>query len=1052
MVTPSRQKIDLLEASEQFDADWYRRMNREVDVLMIDPALHYLIYGHRTGRDPGPNFSTTFARLAWQLKDTHEPLDWLNSMKLKTGRTPDPQRGRVLEAAAAVAQTGDHERAIALATRYLPDDLAYTAEILRCNAAGRRGDDAAWLQHLNGYLGHFGVAPVRLATGAGPRFMRLAPSDLPAVTGGPLVSIIMPAWNAAATIEHAAGSILGQSWRNIELLIVDDRSDDDTWAIIQAIAARDDRVRAIRNTVNVGPYVSKNIALRAARGEWLTGHDADDWALPDRIERHVRAAGHRGLAASVTDMVRVRNTGQITHLNGITTFCFDGVARRASISCMFDAQTLRGDLGFWDSVRYGGDSEMIARTQALLGDRFAFVHDIGMICLNHETSLTNSATSGVGDIGMAPSRVAYKKCWKDLYVEGMDPALAYLPFPQQRGRHSAPEEMVVPLADILANLDAQAAVPVTELRPLSAGPGEQAQKKRPHVQAAPGAPQAPATTSPSASMSERLKRFRFRRADRKPFRILARGDCTSFRSVGLNKDLFPDGVEFVQAQKSPFIMLNEAAAGLTVTHEALRALSDVSLMPGALSRHYLGQADREILTVAEADLIMLDSWADMNFELWRSRQHGWTLWAHPKYLRDPNDFHTNYYKIGRQTLAQSLDQAEQLVAILRKSNPDIPVLIMNQQTDYYPKMDARREYYQFGVELARRIPNAWFGGVIPRADLETADMDSCGPGNTLHFKGPTYRRMLMNALAEGMIDRFGPETWQPREMEMTAEPATDETRAAEGNAAAATEAQQTAVAFSLDNPERVAYPIRQVVIPPEAVTTLSNYVQTIPGSGPTRWTPVVIEVTPGGYDDWERAINKRYSRVRMKRKSEKAGHAVDLFNFRLHIPDVHEIHHSAEARSGGKMRGNYLKSIEEMGGAPTEYLAPLQPVDPLYWAQCFGVFRPAPGHRQGEVTVDRQLVSYISARRMGDILLYSQLMGHDRYLAEGVMYHAHFHLVHHAMESGDPLFDGVRFIMYGGIGNGNAGLWQWKRTAGFIPMQLVTFPWDDAGRDRREQA
>lgn len=452
MVTPNRQNINLLETSEQFDADWYRQMNREVDLLMIEPALHYLIYGHRTGRDPGPDFSTTFVRQAWRLKNGQEPISWLSAKKRKAGHIPDPHRTRILSAAAAVARTGDHDRAIALAKQYLPHDLAYTVEALQCNAAVRRGDDAAWLQHLNGYLGHFGVAPVRLSSGAGSRFTRLASSDLRPVTGGPLVSIIMPAWNAAVTIEHAAASILNQTWRNLELLIVEDRSDDDTWSVIQGIAARDGRVRAIRNRVNVGPYVSKNIALGRAQGAWVTGQDADDWALPDRIERHLKAAQDRGLDASVTDMLRVRHNGQITHLKGITTFCFDGVARRASISCLFNAETLRNNLGFWDSVRYGGDSEMIARTQALLGDGFDFVHDIGMICLNHDTSLTNSADSGVGDIGMSPTRVAYKETWKHLHVAGMDPTLAYLPFPQTRRRHAAPAEMVVPLADIRANL------------------------------------------------------------------------------------------------------------------------------------------------------------------------------------------------------------------------------------------------------------------------------------------------------------------------------------------------------------------------------------------------------------------------------------------------------------------------------------------------------------------------------------------------------------------------------------------------------------------------
>lgn len=1056
MITPTPQQISALEASGHFDAEWYRCKNNDIDLLKIDPALHYLIYGHRMGRDPGPNFSTIFARHAWRIKDVHEPIAWLAHLEKRTGCAPVPDRTKILAAAAAAGRSGEHERAIELACQHIPKDLAYTLEILRANMALRRGDEAAWLDHLNAYLAHFGVATVRLASGPGSRYGRLVSSDHVPVISGPLVSVIMPAWNAAETIEHAAGSILGQSWQNLELLIVDDMSDDGTWSVIQRIAARDKRVHAIRNKVNVGPYVSKNIALGMAKGEWITGHDADDWALPDRIERHVRAAQDRGLKASVTDMLRVRENGEVTHLNGITAFCFDGVARRASISCLFEKETLRDRLGFWDSVRYGGDSEMIVRAQALLGDKFAFIHDIGMICLNHAASLTNNAFSGVGEIGMAPSRVAYKETWKHLYTPGMEPSLAYLLFPQQTRRHNAPADMVVPLADIRANLGADQPLP----------PARQSTMRQDAGLAKP-----PTTRADG----DRIAAFRFRRADGKPFRILARGDCTSFRSVHLNKDLFPDGVEFIQAQKSPFMMINEAAAGVTVTRDVLDELSDVSLMPGSLSRHYLGQSDRGILTANDADLIMLDTWADMNFELWRSNEHGWTVWVHPRFLRDPAGFRAAHTNIGRQTLEQSLDEAERLVEILRRANSGVPVLILNQQTDYYPKMDARREYYTFGPKLAMRVPDAWFGGVIASADLETADMDSCGPGNTLHFQAQTYRRMIAHALAMGMMKRFDPSRKKPRapaapdvtrpkmagtgsgDPDATPDrpartgaspqgvPAQDAPHRATAAAALPVGSVRDALTFAADNPEHVPYPVCQVAIPSDAQQSLSQYVLTSPDAGPTRWTPAVIEVRAGGYADWERAVNKRYARVRMKRRSERAGHVVDRFNPRLHVPDMHEIHHSTYTRSGGKMRGNYLKTVDEMGGAPSQYLAPHEPSDPADWVQCFGVFKPLPGHRQGEVDVGRQLLSYISARRMGDVLLYSQLMGHDAYLADGVMYHVHFHVVNTTMDSGDPFFDGIKFIMYGGVGNGGAGLWQWKRTAGFTPMRLVTFPWTEGG-------
>lgn len=108
-------------------------------------------------------------------------------------------------------------------------------------------------------------------------------------TARPMVSVIMPAYNAAATLEASAKSVLSQSFRDLELIIVDDGSIDGTASICRRLSARDERVRSI-STANFGPASARNTGLDMAKGKYLTLADSDDLLLPEMLEEMVRAA------------------------------------------------------------------------------------------------------------------------------------------------------------------------------------------------------------------------------------------------------------------------------------------------------------------------------------------------------------------------------------------------------------------------------------------------------------------------------------------------------------------------------------------------------------------------------------------------------------------------------------------------------------------------------------------------------------------------------------------------------------------------------------------
>ena len=102
----------------------------------------------------------------------------------------------------------------------------------------------------------------------------------------PAVSVVMPAYQAGATISQALHSVLAQTWEDFELLVVDDGSTDATAAVVDSVADR--RVRLLRQP-NRGPAAARNHGVSAARGPLIAFLDADDRWLPERLALQVPA-------------------------------------------------------------------------------------------------------------------------------------------------------------------------------------------------------------------------------------------------------------------------------------------------------------------------------------------------------------------------------------------------------------------------------------------------------------------------------------------------------------------------------------------------------------------------------------------------------------------------------------------------------------------------------------------------------------------------------------------------------------------------------------------
>ena len=95
------------------------------------------------------------------------------------------------------------------------------------------------------------------------------------VLAQPLVSVIVPAYNAETYIAQTLNSVLSQTYKNIEVIVVDDGSHDGTTQIVEAIMRRDDRVTLLHQS-NSGVAAARNLAIEKSRGEYIAPIDADD--------------------------------------------------------------------------------------------------------------------------------------------------------------------------------------------------------------------------------------------------------------------------------------------------------------------------------------------------------------------------------------------------------------------------------------------------------------------------------------------------------------------------------------------------------------------------------------------------------------------------------------------------------------------------------------------------------------------------------------------------------------------------------------------------------
>ena len=172
----------------------------------------------------------------------------------------------------------------------------------------------------------------------------------------PLVSVIIPCFNAEKTISTALNSLTRQTYSKLEIIVIDDCSTDNSASIIKEFASQDNRIRYVRLEQNSGAYAARNRGLDVSKGKLITTHDADDWSHPQKIELQVSEVRRsRKVKAVVSHWVRTSPELEFERWRMEEGWIYRNVS-----SLMFRRSVFR-KLGYWDTVSVNADTEYYLR-------------------------------------------------------------------------------------------------------------------------------------------------------------------------------------------------------------------------------------------------------------------------------------------------------------------------------------------------------------------------------------------------------------------------------------------------------------------------------------------------------------------------------------------------------------------------------------------------------------------------------------------------------------------------------------------------------------------
>lgn len=443
--------LEGLDPGPGFDSDWYLVANPDVKSSGVNPLLHYILHGKDEGRLPKhgahaaaenhtPDTTAGYnsrmwngfmhrawpelqhradrlfdARASWNLAawlfahgDVESAQEHVNQ---SVAHSPDGASRRALVGLGKCYSLLGEYRALQsmLSDAESTQRLGSTLPYLQANAW--HGDDAKRLACINEIFFRAGLSDVVRKCDSAPLALdnlssaeEYSEGELVALADNPQVSVIIPVFNASETLQIALDGLLEQSLRSLEVIVVDDGSTDNTAEVACRYSERDPRVRYIANDINMGAYPTRNNGMKAARGQFVTVHDSDDWSHPQKLERQLQPL--------LKDESKVASFSSWVRVLGDLTFVGPWLLNETFIEKNHSSALVRRSaldvVGLWDSVNVAADTEFLGRLEHHYGHQ-AIVHVLPgaplSFALSDDTTLTRTKATHVKTIHYGLRRV-----------------------------------------------------------------------------------------------------------------------------------------------------------------------------------------------------------------------------------------------------------------------------------------------------------------------------------------------------------------------------------------------------------------------------------------------------------------------------------------------------------------------------------------------------------------------------------------------------------------------------------------------------------------------